>query len=91
MTVSPTATRYINELNKDQGLGFLVLRKRITFTLVMGLMIQTVSVMVVISTTLMSIATVESEEKQTLEVDAQELMDCLQKHGRDMPGGPGGG
>jgi hypothetical protein len=34
--------RYINELNKNQGLGFLVLRKRITFTLVMGLMIQTV-------------------------------------------------
>ena len=44
-------------MNKDQGLGFLVLRKRITFTLVTGLLIQTVSGMVVISTTLMSIAT----------------------------------
>ena len=29
---------YINELNKNQGLGFLVLRMRITSTLMMGLM-----------------------------------------------------
>ena len=26
--------RYINELNKDQGLGFVLLRKKITFTFV---------------------------------------------------------
>ena len=52
--------RYINALNKNQGLGFLVLRKRITFTLVMGLLIQTVSAMPVVIT-LMSIATGEHE------------------------------
>ena len=54
LTFPPVAP---SEMNKDQGLGFLVLRKRITFTLVTGLLIQTVSGMVVISTTLMSIAT----------------------------------
>ena len=37
--------RYINELNDAHGLGLLVQRKRIIFTLVMGLMIQTVSLM----------------------------------------------
>ena len=54
-------SRYINELNKNQGLGFLVLRKRITFTLVMGLLIQTVSAMLVINTALMSIVTVDGD------------------------------
>ena len=68
--------RYINELNKNQGLGFLVLRKRITFTLVMGLLIQTVSAMLVINTTLMSIATVEGEDK-AIEVTNQDLMGSL--------------
>ena len=53
--------RYINALNKNQGLGFLVLRKRITFTLVMGLLIQTVSAMLVINTALMSIVTVDGD------------------------------
>eukprot|EP01043_Picozoa_sp_COSAG02_P042707 COSAG02_NODE_3652_length_6414_cov_10.240222_1_plen_452_part_00 len=47
--------RYIEELNKNQGMGVLVLKKRITFALVMGLMIQSVSAMIVINTTLMSI------------------------------------
>ena len=77
--------RYINELNKNQGLGFLVARKRITFTLVMGLLIQTVSAMLVVSSTLMSIATVEGEEEQeivkedqAIEVTNRGLMDCLQ-------------
>ena len=70
--------RYINELNKNQGLGFLVLRKRVTSTLVMGLLIQTVSGVILVSTTLMSIATVEGEEEQALEVTNQNLMDCLQ-------------
>ena len=83
--------RYINELNKNQGLGFLVLRKRITFTLVMGLLIQTVSAMLVINTTLMSILTVEGEEKQALSVDQQELADCLQSQGLGLPGAKGSG
>jgi hypothetical protein len=69
-----------------------VLRKRITFTLVTGLLIQTVSAMLVINTTLMSIATVEgeeeqglhldqaieAEEEQALEVTNNDLMGCLQ-------------
>ena len=65
--------RYINELNKNQGLGFLVLRKRITSTLVMGLLIQTVSAMPVVIT-LMTIATVDGDD---VAGDTQELVDCL--------------
>jgi len=53
--------RYINELNRDQGLGVLFLRKRITYTLVMGLLIQTVSAMIVVNTTLMSIWHAEND------------------------------
>eukprot|EP01046_Picozoa_sp_COSAG06_P031761 COSAG06_NODE_3120_length_5826_cov_11.100928_2_plen_462_part_00 len=81
--------RYINELNKNQGLGFLLLRKRITFTLVMGLLIQTVSAMLVINTTLLSIVTVkedvDEEEQgievanQGIEVANQVLLDYLQQ------------
>jgi hypothetical protein len=52
--------RYINEQNRDQGLGFLLLRKRITFTFVLGLLIQTVGAMPVVIT-LMSIATGQHE------------------------------
>ena len=71
--------RYINELNKNQGLGFLILRKRITSTLVMGLLTQTVSAaMLVVSSTLMSIATVEGEEEQDIGGGKQELAVCLQ-------------
>ena len=55
--------RYINELNKNQGLGFLVLQKRITFMQVMGLLIQTVSAMPVVIT-LMKLATMEGEGEQ---------------------------
>ena len=55
--------RYISELNRDQGLGVLILKKRITFTLVMGMLIQTVSAMVVINTTLMSIVHAEKDEE----------------------------
>jgi hypothetical protein len=84
--------RYINELNKNQGLGFLVLRKRITFTLVMGLLIQTVSAMIVVSSTLMSIATVEVVEEEDLKEDKQELVDCLQvlQQGLGLPGAEDG-
>ena len=58
--------RYINELNRDQGLGILFLRKRITYTLVMGMLIQTVSAMVVINTTLMSILHAEKDEEAAI-------------------------
>ena len=58
--------RYVNELNRDQGLGVLFLRKRITYTLVMGLMIQTVSAMIVINTTLMSILHAENDEEAAI-------------------------
>ena len=54
--------RYIGELNRDQGLGVLILKKRITFTLVMGMLIQTVSAMVVINTTLQSVLHDTEEE-----------------------------
>ena len=71
--------RYTSKLNKAQGLGFLVLRKRITSTLVMGLLTQTVSAaMLVVSSTLMSIATVEGEEEQDIGGGKQELAVCLQ-------------
>ena len=85
--------RYINELNKNQGLGFLVLRKRITFTLVMGLLIQTVSAMLVVSTTLVSIATVDGEVEEDVAGDTQELVDCLQvlQQGLGLPEPKGGG
>ena len=53
--------RYINVLNRGQGLGVLFLRKRITYTLVMGLLIQTVSAMIVVNTTLMSIWHAEND------------------------------
>jgi hypothetical protein len=56
-------SRYINELNRDQGLGFLLLRKKITFTLVVGLLIQTVSAMIVVNTTLMSLLKVGDDEE----------------------------
>jgi hypothetical protein len=42
-----------------------VLRKRITFTLVLALMIQTVSGLIVINTTMISFAAVEGEEEVT--------------------------
>jgi hypothetical protein len=73
--------RYINELNKNQGLGFLVLRKRITFTLVLALMIQTVSGLIVINTTMISFATVEGKE----EVTSSEVMDCRHAQGLGVP------
>jgi len=45
---------------------------------VTALLIQTVSGMIVVSTTLMSIATVESEEEQAIEVTNQDLMEQLE-------------
>ena len=62
--------RYINELNRDQGLGILFLRKRITYTLVMGMLIQTVSAMVVINTTLQSV--LHDTEEEIAAVTAEE-------------------
>ena len=38
-----------------RSLGFVFLRKKITFTLVMGLMVQTISGMVVFNTTMLSL------------------------------------
>ena len=58
----------------------MLLRKRITFTLVMGLLIQAVSAMLVINTTLLSIVTVNEdvdEEEQGIEVANQVLLDYL--------------
>ena len=62
--------RYISELNRDQGLGGLILKKRITFTLVMGMLIQTVSAMVVINTTLQSV--LHDTEEEIAAVTAEE-------------------
>ena len=42
------------------------MRKRITYTLVMGMLIQTVSAMVVINTTLMSILHAEKDEEAAI-------------------------
>ena len=66
--------RYTNELNRDQGLGVLFLRKRITYTLVMGLLIQTVSAMIVVNTTLMSILHAENDvENDVLHAENAEV------------------
>ena len=54
-----------------------MLRKRITFTLVTGLLIQTVSGMIVVSSTLVSIATVEGEKERALAVTNQDRMGYL--------------
>ena len=54
----------MNELNKDQGLGLLVLGKQMIRTLVLGLLIQTVSGMIMVSAPLVSIAKVEEKEEQ---------------------------
>ena len=62
--------RYISELNRGQGLGVLVLKKRITFTLVMGMLIQTVSAMVVINTTLQIV--LHDTEEEIAAVTAEE-------------------
>ena len=57
-------------------------------------MIQTVSAMLVFSSTLiMSIATVEGEEEQDLGGDKQELVECMQmlQQGLGLPGAGSGG
>ena len=71
--------RYINELNRDQGLGILFLRKRITYTLVMGMLIQTVSAMVVINTTLMSILHAEKDEEAAIVGEETAIEEALGK------------
>ena len=73
--------RYINELNRDQGLGILFLRKRITYTLVMGMLIQTVSAMVVINTTLMSILHAEKGEEAAIVDEETVIEQALGKGG----------
>ena len=73
--------RYINELNRDQGLGVLFLRKRITYTLVMGMLIQTVSAMVVINTTLMSIVHAERDEEAAIVDEETVIEQALGKGG----------
>ena len=73
--------RYINELNRDQGLGVLFLRKRITYTLVMGLLIQTVSAMIVVNTTLMSILHAENDEVAAIGNEEVVIEEALGKAG----------
>ena len=73
--------RYINELNRDQGLGVLFLRKRITYTLVMGLLIQTVSAMIVVNTTLMSILHAKDDEVEAIGNEEVVIEEALGKAG----------
>ena len=73
--------RYTNELNRDQGLGVLFLRKRITYTLVMGLLIQTVSAMIVINTTLMSILHAKDDEVEAIGNEEVVIEEALGKAG----------
>eukprot|EP01046_Picozoa_sp_COSAG06_P031876 COSAG06_NODE_3141_length_5786_cov_31.010902_1_plen_434_part_00 len=74
--------RYINELNRDQGLGFILLRKRVTFTLVVGLMIQTVSGMIVLNGFLLSLTKVEGEEEQA--ITEEEAIEHVLEKGRRL-------
>ena len=61
----------VGDMNRDQGLGVLILKKRITtFTLVMGMLIQTVSAMVVINTTLQTV--LHDTEEEIAAVTAEE-------------------
>ena len=73
--------RYVNELNRDQGLGVLFLRKRITYTLVMGLMIQTVSAMIVINTTLMSILHAKADASPAISAEQAVIEEAVGKAG----------
>eukprot|EP01046_Picozoa_sp_COSAG06_P036734 COSAG06_NODE_4079_length_4595_cov_8.002669_3_plen_107_part_00 len=74
--------RYINELNRDQGLGFILLRKRVTFTLVVGLLIQTASGMIVLNGFLLSLTKVEGEEEQA--ITEEEAIEHVLEKGRRL-------
>lgn len=54
--------RYMNELNRDQGLGFIFFRKRINYTLVYKLMTEAVSALWLLNGILLSILKVEGKE-----------------------------
>ena len=70
--------RCSNELNRDQGLGFILLRKRVTFTLVIGLMIQTGSATIVLNGFLLSLTKVEGEEEQQAITDEEAIEHVLE-------------
>ena len=57
------------------------MRKRITYTLVMGMLIQTVSAMVVINTTLMSIVHAERDEEAAIVDEETVIEQALGKGG----------
>ena len=63
------------------SVGVLFLRKRITYTLVIGLMIQTVSAMIVINTTVMSIVHSEAEEVSAIGAEEAVIEEALGKAG----------
>ena len=59
----------------------LFLRKRITYTLVMGLLIQTVSAMIVVNTTLMSILHAKDDEVEAIGNEEVVIEEALGKAG----------
>ena len=71
--------RAIQGLNRGQGLGFCVMGKRVTRTLVLGLLIQSMSAMLVINGTMMQFVGVEVGVDET-EVEAGQLM-AMESHG----------
>ena len=77
----PGADRARGQLNRDQGLGVLFLRKRITYTLVMGLLIQTVSAMIVVNTTLMSTLHAKDDEVEAIGNEEVVIEEALGKAG----------
>jgi len=60
------------------SVGVLFLRKRITYTLVIGLMIQTVSAMIVINTTLMSILHSAEDEVSAISAESSVIEEQLE-------------
>ena len=82
--------RYSNELNRDQGLGFILLRKRVTFTLVIGLMIQTGSATIVLNGFLLSLTKGEEAHAVTDEEAIEHVLEILNRScsvGHRMLGG----
>ena len=61
------------------SVGVLFLRKRITYTLVIGLMIQTVSAMIVINTTLMSILHAKADASSAISAEQAVIEEALGK------------
>ena len=82
--------RCSNELNRDQGLGFILLRKRVTFTLVIGLMIQTGSATIVLNGFLLSLTKGEEAHAVTDEEAIEHVLEILNRSysvGHRMLGG----